>query len=237
MEYCYSGTGSLWYGSWNRHVCRKGKFAADRHSWSTGVNPSRKQRCCSPSCLWSQAQRDTSDPDNSQKDVSPAFHYMCVCWQDNSLHAIIHNFYYAYFMLYDILEARWETHLISEYQLTWCFTSSIVSFNFFNICKEISFGALLFYKTNVKCNIHVCINVCIVHGDKKQLVQGQNHVRASICGSPHSIMLQTMQTRNYIHNNILHALNIIHKWTLTWAVNSFKFIVQEIYISVWVNWR
>ena len=44
MEYCYSGTESLWYGSWNRHVCRKGKFAADRHSRSTGVNPSRKQR-------------------------------------------------------------------------------------------------------------------------------------------------------------------------------------------------
>ena len=66
MEYCYSGTESLWYGSWNRHACRKGKCAADRHSRSTGVNPSRKQRCCSPSCLWSQAQRDTFDPDNSQ---------------------------------------------------------------------------------------------------------------------------------------------------------------------------
>ena len=66
VEYCYSGTESLWYGSWNRHVCRKGKCAADRHSRSTGVNPSRKQRCCSPSCLWSQAQRDTSDQDNSQ---------------------------------------------------------------------------------------------------------------------------------------------------------------------------
>ena len=62
MEYCYSGTESLWYGSWNRHVCRKGKCAADRHSRSTGVSPSRKQRCCSPSCLWSQAQRDTFDP-------------------------------------------------------------------------------------------------------------------------------------------------------------------------------
>ena len=66
MEYCYSGTESLWYGSWNRHVCRRGKFAADRHSRSIGVDQSRKQRCCSPSCLWSQAQRDTSDPDNSQ---------------------------------------------------------------------------------------------------------------------------------------------------------------------------
>ena len=56
MEYCFSWTESLWYGSWNRHVCRKGKCAADRHSRSTGVNPSRKQRCCSPSCHWSQAQ-------------------------------------------------------------------------------------------------------------------------------------------------------------------------------------
>ena len=66
MEYCYSGTESLWYGSWNRHVCQKGKYAADRHSRSTGVNQSKKQRCCSPSCLWSQAQRDTFDPDISQ---------------------------------------------------------------------------------------------------------------------------------------------------------------------------
>ena len=66
MEYCYSGTESLWYGSWNRHVCRKGKYTADRHSRSTRVNPSRKQRCCSPSSLWSQPQRDTFDPDSSQ---------------------------------------------------------------------------------------------------------------------------------------------------------------------------
>ena len=67
MENYYSGTKSLWYGSWNRHVCRIGKCSADRYSRSTGVNPSRKQRCCSPSCLWSQAQRDTSYPDNFQK--------------------------------------------------------------------------------------------------------------------------------------------------------------------------
>ena len=39
MEYCYSGTESLWYWSCNRHVCCKGKCAADRHSRSTGVNP------------------------------------------------------------------------------------------------------------------------------------------------------------------------------------------------------
>ena len=80
MEYCYSGTESLWYGSWNRHVCRKGKCAADRHSRSTGVNPSRKQRCCSPSCLWSQAQRDTFDQDHSH---SPGYwltiRHRCIC--------------------------------------------------------------------------------------------------------------------------------------------------------------
>ena len=80
MEYCYSGTERLWYGSWNRHVCRKGKFAADRHSRSTGVNPSRKQRCCSPSCLWSQAQRDTSDPDNYQNlGYWLTIRHRCIC--------------------------------------------------------------------------------------------------------------------------------------------------------------
>ena len=89
MEYCYSGTESLWYGSWNRHVCRKGKFAADRHSRSTGVNPRRKQRCCSPSCLWSQAQRDTSDPDNSQNlGYWLTIRHRCICmwsWTENHL--------------------------------------------------------------------------------------------------------------------------------------------------------
>ena len=69
MECCFAGTESLWYGSWNRHVCRKGKCAADRPFRSTGVNPSRKQRCCSLSCFWSQVQRDTSDPDNYQNLV------------------------------------------------------------------------------------------------------------------------------------------------------------------------
>ena len=80
MEYCYSGTESLWYGMWNRHVCRKGKCAADRHSRSIGVNPSRKQRCCSPSCLWSQAQRDTFDPDNSQSlGYWLTIRHRCIC--------------------------------------------------------------------------------------------------------------------------------------------------------------
>ena len=88
MEYCYSGTESLWYGSWNRHVCRKGKCAADRHSRSTGVNPSRKQRCCSPSCLWSKAERDTSDPDNFQSgllidNTSSMYLYVKLNWDAN----------------------------------------------------------------------------------------------------------------------------------------------------------
>ena len=80
MEYCYSGTESLWYGSRNHHVCSKGKFAADRHSRSTGVNPSRKQRCCSQSCLWSQAQRNTFDPDNSQSlGYWLTIRHRCIC--------------------------------------------------------------------------------------------------------------------------------------------------------------
>ena len=29
MEYCYSGTESLWYGSWNRHLCHKGNLSAE----------------------------------------------------------------------------------------------------------------------------------------------------------------------------------------------------------------
>ena len=63
MEYCYSGTESLWYRNWNCHVCPKRKCTADR---SIGVNPSRKQGCYSLSCLWFQAQQDTSDTDISQ---------------------------------------------------------------------------------------------------------------------------------------------------------------------------
>ena len=78
---CYClGTESLWYGSWNRHVCRKGKCAADRPFRPTGVNPSRKQRCCSLSCFWSQVQRDTSDPDNSQNlGYWMTVRHRCIC--------------------------------------------------------------------------------------------------------------------------------------------------------------
>ena len=85
MEYCYSGTESLWYGNWNRHV----KCAADRHSRSTGVNPSMKQRCCSESCLWSQAQRDTFGPDKFSKswllidNTSSMYLYVKLNWDAN----------------------------------------------------------------------------------------------------------------------------------------------------------
>ena len=48
MGCCYSGMKSLLYGNWNRHACRKGMCEVDRPYWLTGVNPSRKQKCCSP---------------------------------------------------------------------------------------------------------------------------------------------------------------------------------------------
>ena len=60
MEYCYWRTESLWYRRQNRHVCLKGKCATDHSSRSTGVDQSRKQKCCSQSYLLSQAHRDTS---------------------------------------------------------------------------------------------------------------------------------------------------------------------------------
>ena len=43
---------------------RKGKCEVDGPSRSIGANPSWKQDCCSPSCLWCVAQWDTSDRDN-----------------------------------------------------------------------------------------------------------------------------------------------------------------------------
>ena len=53
-------------GVWIVTFVVKGNCADDRLSRSTRVNPSRRQTCCSTSCLWSQAQWDTSDPDYSQ---------------------------------------------------------------------------------------------------------------------------------------------------------------------------
>ena len=37
----------------------EGTCEVDRPSRSTGVNPNKKQMCCSPSCLLSQVQWDT----------------------------------------------------------------------------------------------------------------------------------------------------------------------------------
>ena len=72
---------SLWYGS---RACRKIKCAAERHSRSKRVDRSWKQRCCSQSCLLSQAQRNTSDQDNSLNlDYSLRIRHRCIdmwCW-------------------------------------------------------------------------------------------------------------------------------------------------------------
>ena len=79
MEYCYSGKVSLSYGRWNRHVCHKGKCAADRPAQSTRIDPSMKQSCCSQSCLLSQVQRDTSDQDNSENlDYYLTIRHRCI---------------------------------------------------------------------------------------------------------------------------------------------------------------
>ena len=66
--------------SWNRHVCRKGKCTAVGPSRSTGVNLSRKQRCCFPSYLLSQGQRDISDQDYSQNlGYWLTIRHQCIC--------------------------------------------------------------------------------------------------------------------------------------------------------------
>ena len=65
----------------------KGSAQLTVHSRSTGVNPSRKQRCCSQSCLWSQAQRDTFDQDNSQSlGYWLTIRHLCIClWSWNEM--------------------------------------------------------------------------------------------------------------------------------------------------------
>ena len=58
----------------------KWKCEVDRPSRSTEVNPGRKQKRCSLSCLWSQVQRDTSGPDNSQTlGCLWTKHHRCTC--------------------------------------------------------------------------------------------------------------------------------------------------------------
>ena len=49
-------------------------------SRSTEVNPGKKQKCCSLSCLWSRVQRDTSGPGNSQTlGCLWTKHHRCTC--------------------------------------------------------------------------------------------------------------------------------------------------------------
>ena len=79
IEYCYSEKESLCYGSWTRQYCRKWKCTAECPSWSTGANPSRKQRCCYPSYLLSQAQWGTSDQENIQNlDYRLTIRHRCI---------------------------------------------------------------------------------------------------------------------------------------------------------------
>ena len=59
----------------------------------------------------------------------------------------------------------WE-HILSV-NINLLDASPMVFLNFINICKEFSISALFFYNTSLKCNKHVCINVCIDHGDEK----------------------------------------------------------------------
>ena len=40
------------HGNWNLHVCHEWKYEDDRPSRSTEVNPGKKQKWCSLSCLW-----------------------------------------------------------------------------------------------------------------------------------------------------------------------------------------
>ena len=63
---------------------------SDRPCRLTGANPSRKQKCCSPSCLWYQAQGDTSDRDNYQSlagllmdKTSSMYLYLKLNWDVN----------------------------------------------------------------------------------------------------------------------------------------------------------
>ena len=62
----YSGNENLWYGIWNRRVCHKWNYEVDRPSRSTKVNPGKKQKWCSLSCLWSHVHWHTSGPGISQ---------------------------------------------------------------------------------------------------------------------------------------------------------------------------
>ena len=56
-------------------VIKSWKYEVDRPSQSTKVNPGKKEKYCSLSCLWSQVQRGSSDQGNSQT--------LCCLWTKN----------------------------------------------------------------------------------------------------------------------------------------------------------
>ena len=62
MEYYYSGTESLWSGTWIHLVCRTWNCEIDNPSQSTVVNLDKKDQRCFLLCPWSQVQLDTSGP-------------------------------------------------------------------------------------------------------------------------------------------------------------------------------
>ena len=66
---CFLWVESLFYGNWNRQVCLKWKCEVDRSSRSTGVGLDKKQKCCSLSCVFSQAQQNASHYGNFQTFV------------------------------------------------------------------------------------------------------------------------------------------------------------------------
>ena len=61
MGYCFSETESLWYWNSNCHVCSNKGWEVVCFPRLIGANASRKQKCCSPSCLWLYAQCETYD--------------------------------------------------------------------------------------------------------------------------------------------------------------------------------
>ena len=149
MEYCYSGTKSLWCGSWNRNACHQGKCAADRPSQSTGVNPSRRQRCCSPSCLWSQAQRN--NPDNSHNlGYWLTIRHRCICmwrWTEMltfsfQLRAKTMNsasYEYRNMSARGTL-AHWNADYLLKIRLIWCIHLSRSLFLYFNYLVGVTAG-------------------------------------------------------------------------------------------------
>ena len=65
-----SGTqGRLQYGNRNRRASLERKCEVDHPHRSTRVNPTKKQKCCSPPCLWSQVEVSLPDLGDCQSRV------------------------------------------------------------------------------------------------------------------------------------------------------------------------